>query len=136
MNNTLIEKWFVQPKRYDLVKHLDNEMYEATSKMIDYNLYNQSDVDVVYKVSALGAWITVLHLIRYLAVDPSGRRPWVARKSIKEPLELTKFKEYITDIITWLTHQPPNNNYSALVHTQAVVNFLTTMEFDNGRRRK
>lgn len=133
MKNIINKRWFNQPKRHDLAKYVQDELNKANMNLVDYSLYAQPNQDVSYKVSALGAWVTVLHIINYLAVDPTGRKPWVIRKAVKQPLELKQFKEYIVEIVDWLNYQPPNPNYSALVYTQAVINFLTTMEFENGR---
>lgn len=133
MNNKLKTSWFNQPKRHSLAKYVQDELNESSVKLVDHNLYNQPNEDVSYRMSALGAWVTVLNLINYLTVDPTVKKPWVARKSIKQPLELKQFKEYITDVVQWLNQQPPNPNYSMLVYTKSIISFLTTMEIDNGR---
>ena len=133
MNNKLKTSWFNQPKRHSLAKYVQDELNESSVKLVDHNLYNQPNEDVSYRMSALGAWVTVLNLINYLTVDPTVKKPWVARKSIKQPLELKQFKEYITDVVQWLNQQPPNPNYSMLVCTKSIISFLTTMEIDNGR---
>ena len=133
MNTTINTKWFNQPKRHDLAKFVQDELNDANSKLVDYSLYTQPNDEVTYRMSVLGAWVTVLHFINYLAVDPTIRKPWIVRKSIKQPLELKQFREYIGEVVGWLNGQPPNPNYSALVHTQSIINFLTIMEFDNGR---
>lgn len=109
------------------------EMDNVSVKFISFNLYDQSDVDMNHKVALLGAWITVLQLYCYIGVDSSVKRPWVAFRRVSKPLELNQFKEYIEHVIDRLTSQPPNQNYSALVHIHTIINLLTTMEYQDGR---
>lgn len=125
-------RWFKSPTRHEFTTYIQERMSDVTKQMVDYNLYDQPSTDVTYSVSVLGAMITVLNLISYLAVDPTGRRPWLARTQVKHKLDINEFKEYIGQVVTMLNTTPPSTNYAALVHIQTVINFLTTMEFNNG----
>jgi len=133
MKNELYLVWFAEPNRDSLNKFINNQLIETSSRLTDLSVYSDDMDSTCYKLSALGAWVTVLNLIKYTCVDQTIKRPWVAHKRVTKSLESKEFKEYISEVIKRLTAQPPNTNYSVLVHIQSVISFLTTMEIIDGR---
>lgn len=133
MNIQIKKRWFSEPRRHSLSSFVQEQTNENAVRMTDFSLYDQPTEEYSYKVSVLCAWQVVLQLIQYIGVDPTNKRPWLAHRKIKEPLELNQFKGYIDEVVQRLTSRPPNVNYPALVHIHTVINLLTIMEYQDGR---
>jgi len=129
MNNIMQKRWFNARPRTNLSNFVDQELYNTMSLTAHLATHDSDDKDVLYKQAVTSGLMTCLMFIKYACVDPSVRKPWFARKPIKQILDFKEFKSYSDDVVMWLNTQPPSSNYSALVYISTIIKFLTTMEF-------
>lgn len=126
-------QWFNDPDRKKLKQLVETLMERQTTQAINRQSYEAEDQQALYMCSVAGGQTVCYQLLKYLLIDPvNTKKPWVARTNIDKPLVKKHFIAYIDDLVQWLNRQPPSLNYSALVHTQTILNLLTKLEIQDG----
>lgn len=120
--------WFSQSPRNDLRDFLDEQARLTAVNMHNFHNYNGEDGEIAYALSSIGATLTGLQTVRYLAVDPDTTKTWITRQRVSHPLEVAAFTNYCDTIVMWLISQQPPKHLAALVHIQELLRFFTTME--------
>lgn len=129
--NVFQKRWFNARPRTELIKYIDQHLQLNLDNITGFHTHSSDDKDVIYKMAVASGLIACLMFVKYACVGDNLRKPWFARRAIKQILDLNEFKSYSEEVVTWLNVQPPNLNYSALVYTNTIIKFLTTMEFRN-----
>lgn len=132
MINKFTRSWFAEHPRRRFDKFTLGEIARLHGSLSSLALFDRDDKDAMYQFGLIGGELTSLLFVRYLCVNPSEPKPWIARKTVKHVIEYDEFSDYSTNVLTWLAKQPPTTNYVSLVHIQTIIRFLTTMEIQDG----